>query len=126
MKIDKQQAIVRRNQQLGGNVLGTNNTHFAVLDPKRNIWWFDLPVSRLAVGQYEWLHLLLHTPSTDELIHLKVTTAFMREHKEGVVIRNEGKRKSTVSLELSADRDSYLKDMRPNGASLSFAGFVQP
>jgi hypothetical protein len=126
MKIDKQQAIARRNQQLGGNVLGTNNTHFAVLDPKRNIWWFDLPVSRLAVGQYEWLHLLLHTPSTDELIHLKVTTAFMREHKEGVVIRNEGKRKSTVSLELSADRDSYLKDMRPNGASLSFAGFVQP
>jgi hypothetical protein len=125
MKIDKQQAIARRNQQLGGNVLGTNNTHFAVLDPKRNIWWFDLPVSRLAVGQYEWLHLLLHTPSTDELIHLKVTTAFMREHKEGVVIRNEGKRKSTVSLELSADRDSYLKDMRPNGANVSFAGFVQ-
>ncbi|MDD1967467.1 hypothetical protein ACIPO9_19725 [Pseudomonas sp. NPDC090203] len=125
MKLDKQQAIARRNEQLGGAVLGTNNTHFAVLDHKRNIWWFDLPVSRLAVGQYEWLHLLLHTPSTDELIHLKVTTRFLREHKEGVVIRNEGKRKSTVSLELSADKDSYLKDMRPNGANLSFAGFVQ-
>jgi len=125
MKIDKQQAIARRNEQLGGAVLGTNNTHFAVLDHKRNIWWFDLPVSRLAVGQYEWLHLLLHTPSTDELIHLKVTTKFLREQKDGVVIRNEGKRKSTVSLELSADRDSWLKDLRPNGANLSFAAFVQ-
>jgi hypothetical protein len=82
-------------------------------------------MSRLAVGQYEWLHLLLHTPATDELIHLKVTTKFLREQKDGVVIRNEGKRKSTVSLELSADKDSYLKDMRPNGANLSFAAFVQ-
>ncbi|MFJ3481983.1 hypothetical protein ACIPL1_01240 [Pseudomonas sp. NPDC090202] len=125
MKIDKQQAIARRNEQLGGAVLGTNNTHFAVLDPKRNIWWFDLPVSRLAVGQYEWLHLLLHTPATDELIHLKVTTKFMRENLEGLTIRNEGKRKSTVSLELSADRDSFLKDMRPTGSNLSFVGFVQ-
>ncbi|MDH0749644.1 hypothetical protein N5D61_25280 [Pseudomonas sp. GD03842] len=125
MKIDKQQAIARRNEELGGAVLGTNNTHFATLDPKRNIWWFDLPVSRLAIGQYEWLHLLLHTPSTDELIHLKVTTRFLREHMDDVVIRNEGKRKSTVSLELSANKDSFLKDMRPNGAHLSFAAFVQ-
>lgn len=125
MKLDKTQAIARRNEELGGAVLGTNNTHFAVLDPKRNIWWFDLPVSRLAVGQYEWLHLLMHTPGTDELVHLKVTTKFLREQKDGVVIRNEGKRKSTVSLELSADKDSYLQDMRPNSANLNFTAFLQ-
>ncbi|ORC55200.1 hypothetical protein BZK31_24645, partial [Pseudomonas floridensis] len=29
-------------------------------------------------------------------------------------------------LELSADKDSYLKDMRPKGSNLSFAGFLQP
>jgi hypothetical protein len=125
MKLDKTQAIARRNKDLGGAVLGTNNTHFAVLDTNRNIWWFDLPVARLQVGQYEWLHLLLHTPSTDELLHLKVTTAFMREHMEGLVVRNEGKRKSTVSLELSADKDAYLRDARPAGANVSFAAFLQ-
>ncbi|RMN33227.1 hypothetical protein ALQ61_00822 [Pseudomonas coronafaciens pv. zizaniae] len=125
MKLDKKLAIARRNQDLGGAVLGVNNTHFAVLDPKRNIWWFDLPVPRLQVGQYEWLHLLLHTPETDQLLHLKVTTVFMRDHMEGLEVRNADKRKPTVSLELSADKDSFLKDMRPKGSNLGFAGFLQ-
>ncbi|OCR26621.1 hypothetical protein AFK24_02535 [Pseudomonas syringae] len=126
MKLDKKQAIARRNQELGGAVLGTNNTHFTALNTNKNIWWFDLPLGRLAVGQYEWVHLLLHTPSTDQLLHLKVTTVFLRDHMEGLVVRNRGKRKSTVSLELSADKDSFLKDVRPDGANLSFAGFLQP
>lgn len=126
MKLDKKQAIARRNLELGGAVLGTNNTHFTALNTNKNIWWFDLPLGRLAVGQYEWVHLLLHTPSTDQLLHLKVTTVFLRDHMEGLVVRNRGKRKSTVSLELSADKDSFLKDVRPDGANLSFAGFVQP
>jgi hypothetical protein len=125
MKLDKKQAIARRNQELGGAVLGTNNTHFATLNTNKNIWWFDLPVPRLAVGQYEWVHLLLHTPATDQLLHLKVTTVFLRDHMEGLVIRNKGQRKSTVSLELSADKDSFLKDVRPLGANLSFAQFLQ-
>jgi len=125
MKLDKKQAIARRNQQLGGAVLGSNNTHFAVLNTNRNIWWFDLPVQRLAVGQYEWVHLLLHTPATDELLHLKVTTVFLRDHMEGLTIRNKGQRKSTVSLELSADKDSFLKDVRPTGAGLAFTQFLQ-
>ncbi|WP_341520981.1 hypothetical protein AABC73_22210 [Pseudomonas sp. G.S.17] len=126
MKLDKKQAIARRNLELGGAVLGTNNTHFTELNTNKNIWWFDLPLGRLAVGQYEWVHLLLHTPSTDQLLHLKVTTVFLRDHMEGLVVRNRGKRKSTVSLELSADKDSFLKDVRPDGANLSFAGFLQP
>ena len=126
MKLDKKQAIARRNLELGGAVLGTNNCHFTALNTNKNIWWFDLPLGRLAVGQYEWVHLLLHTPSTDQLLHLKVTTVFLRDHMEGLVVRNRGKRKSTVSLELSADKDSFLKDVRPDGANLSFAGFLQP
>ena len=125
MKLDKKLAIARRNQDLGGAVLGVNNTHFAVLDHKRNIWWFDLPVPRLQVGQYEWLHLLMYTPETDQLPHLRVTTVFMRDHIEGLEVRNADKRKPTVSLELSADKDSWLKDMRPKGSNLSFAGFLQ-
>ncbi|MQT41361.1 hypothetical protein GHO45_10540 [Pseudomonas sp. FSL R10-0765] len=85
MKLDKKQAIARRNQELGGAVLGVNNCHLATLNTNKNIWWFDIPLARLAIGQYEWVHLLLHTPSTDELLHLKVTTAFLREKREGMV-----------------------------------------
>ena len=62
MKLNKTQAIARRNQELGGAVLGTNNCHFAELNRNRNIWWFDLPVSRLAIGQYEWWHQPFPSP----------------------------------------------------------------
>ncbi|WP_047288656.1 hypothetical protein [Pseudomonas protegens] len=125
MKLDKKQAIARRNQELGGAVLGVNNCHFAELNRNRNIWWFDILVTRLAIGQYEWVHLLLHTPDTDQLLHLKVPTVFLREKLEGLVIRNEGKRKAALSLELSADKDSFLKDVRPAGIGVSFAQFQQ-
>ncbi|PNG37306.1 hypothetical protein ACMGGD_02260 [Pseudomonas sp. BNK-6] len=125
MKLDKKQAIARRNQELGGAVLGVNNCHFAELNRNRNIWWFDILVTRLAIGQYEWVHLLLHTPDTNQLLHLKVPTVFLRENMEGLVIRNEGKRKAALSLELSADKDSFLKDVRPAGTGVSFAQFQQ-
>ncbi|EXF94269.1 hypothetical protein HK44_002685 [Pseudomonas fluorescens HK44] len=123
MKLDKKQAIARRNQELGGAVLGVNNCHFTELNRNRNIWWFDIPVARLAIGQYEWVHLLMYTPATDELLHLKVPTVFLREKLEGLVVRNEGKRKAALSLELSADKDSYLQDMRPAGTNVNFAPF---
>ncbi|WP_166359866.1 hypothetical protein [Pseudomonas akapageensis] len=126
MKLDKPLAIARRNKELGGAVLGVNNCHFTLHDAKRNIFWFDIPVSRLQVGQYEWVHLLLHNPQTDQLLHLKVPTVYMRENLEGLVVRNAGKRKSTVSLELSADKDSFLKDVRPAGSGVGFAQFLQP
>ena len=62
MKLDKKQAIARRNLELGGAVLGVNNCHFTELNRNRNIWWFDIPVARLAVGQYECC-LLYTSPS---------------------------------------------------------------
>ncbi|MEN0107828.1 MAG: hypothetical protein AAGC84_15585 [Pseudomonas sp.] len=125
MKIDKKTAIARRNQQLGGAVLGVNNTHFATINLNKNIWWFDIPVGRLKIGQYEWVHLLMHNHVTDELHHLRVPTVYLRNNDEGLVTRNKGSRNSTVSLELSADRDSLFQDVRPAGTGVRFAEFVQ-
>lgn len=125
MKIDKKAAIARRNQQLGGAVLGVNNTHFATLNKNKNIWWFDIPVGRIKIGQYEWVHLLMHNPVTDELHHLRVTTQYLRDNEDGLVTRNKGSRNSTLSIELSADRDSLFQDVRPAGKGVRFAQFVQ-
>lgn len=51
-------------------------------------------------------------------------TAFLREKLEGLVVRNANKRKPEITLELSADKDSFLKDVRPAGAGVSFAQFA--
>lgn len=125
MKLDKTLAIARRNKELGGAVLGVNNAYFAVLNRNKNIWWFDVPIARLQIGQYEWVHLLAHHPLTDALQHLRVPTRFLRENLDNFEQRNVGKRKASVSLELSADQDSWLNDVRPKGKNLKFAPFLE-
>ncbi|MBA1201473.1 hypothetical protein G7009_06805 [Pseudomonas capeferrum] len=125
MKLDKPSAIARRNEALPRPVLDRDNTLFAILDTKRNLWWFEVPVALLHKGQPDWVNLLLHTPETDELQHLKVPVNFLRAHQERMEVRNPGKRRSTISLALSADRDSLLRDTRPGGDQLDFNSFLQ-
>ncbi|MBA6117784.1 hypothetical protein JET76_11230 [Pseudomonas putida] len=125
MKLDKPAAIARRNEALAKPVLTSANTLFAILDRKRNLWWFEVPVGLLRKGQPDWVNLLLHTPDTDALQHLKVPTNFLKAHLEHLEVRNAGKRRSTISLALSADRDSLLRDTRPGGEQLDFQPFVQ-
>lgn len=126
MKLDKPTAIARRNQALERPVLNSDNTLFAVLDTKRSLWWFDVPVKLvLPKSVADWVNLLIYTPQTDQLQHLKVPVNFLRAHLEKMEVRKPGKRRSTISLALSADRDSMLQDLRPGGENLSFAAFVQ-
>jgi len=126
MKLDKPTAIARRNQALERPVLNSDNTLFAVLDTKRSLWWFDVPVKLvLPKSVADWVNLLLYTPEPDQLQHLKEPVNFLRAHLEKMEVRKPGKRRSTISLALSADRDSLLQDLRPGGENLSFAAFVQ-
>ena len=67
MKLDKPTAIARRNQALERPVLNSDNTLFAVLDTKRSLWWFDVPVKLvLPKSVADWVNLLLHSPAADE------------------------------------------------------------
>jgi hypothetical protein len=125
MKLDKPTAIARRNATLARPVLTSDNTLFAILDRKRNLWWFEVPVRLLRKGQPDWVNLLLHTPESDDLQHLKVPINFLAAHLEQLEVRHPGKRRSTISLALSADRDSLLRDIRPGGENLGFKTFVQ-
>ena len=125
MKLDKPTAIARRNATLARPVLTSDNTLFAILDRKRNLWWFEVPVRLLRKGQPDWINLLLHTPESDDLQHLKVPINFLGAHLEQLEVRHPGKRRSTISLALSADRDSLLRDIRPGGENLDFKTFVQ-
>ena len=125
MKLDKPTAIARRNATLARPVLTSDNTLFAILDRKRNLWWFEVPVKLLRKGQPDWVNLLLHTPESDDLQHLKVPINFLSAHLEQLEVRHPGKRRSTISLALSADRDSLLRDIRPGGENLDFRTFVQ-
>ncbi|EMK0654709.1 TPA: hypothetical protein N2B35_000797 [Pseudomonas aeruginosa] len=124
MKLDKAAAIAQLNQALGMSVLDAGNTLLARFNKSKNVWWFDIPLSQLKAGKF--LNLLLANPAGDAVEHLKVPTGFLREQQDSLELRDKNARRPTLSLELSADPGKRLRDVRPGGAGLDFAPFLQP
>lgn len=121
-RIEKGEAIAPMNARPSGAALNRRNTHFANINSQKEVWWFDIPCSKLAVGAAEDINLLLFDHRTNELHHLIVPTAYFRANLGGLVIRDE---KGTISLELSAEPRTMFRDIRPTGNGIQFAQFEQ-
>jgi len=121
-RIEKADAIVRMKRRPSGARLNRRNTHFANINSQKEVWWFDIPCSKIVVGAVEDINLLLFDHRTNELHHLIVPTAYFRANLNGLVVRGE---KGTISLELSAEALNMFQDVRPTGAGIQFRQFVE-
>jgi hypothetical protein len=120
--MEKNEAIKIINRRIASNSLDSRNTHFANVNSAKNVWWFDIPTSKAFSQTISNLHLLVYQQKVNELFHLKVPTSFFLNNRSGFVIREE---KGTISLELSAEKATFLKDIRPGSDKLSFKEFLQ-
>jgi hypothetical protein len=118
----KREAINRINKSYGGAKLHFQNTYFANTNAQKNVWWFDIPLSKLSSVDLAELNLLLYDRSKDDLHHLRVPTAYLRANQSRLVVREE---KATISLELSTDETKLFRDVRPTGGSVEFMQFQQ-
>ena len=120
--MNKNEAIKIINRRIGSPSLDSRNTHFANVNSAKNVCWFDIPTSKAFSQNIPHLHLLVYQHKGDELFHLKVPTSFFLKNRSNFIIREE---KETISLELSAEKATFLKDVRPGSGQVSFTGFVQ-
>lgn len=74
-RIGKAEAIARMKRRPIGATLSRRNTHFANINSQKEVWWFDVPCSKISVGEVEVINLLLFDHRTNELHHLIVPTA---------------------------------------------------
>jgi hypothetical protein len=118
----KNEAIKMINKKLDRPILNTKNTHFANVNSAKDVWWFDLPISKAFSNDLAYLHLLIYQPRGGELNHLLVPTNMFKDNRTKFVIREE---KATLSLELSAEKTTYLTDVRPGSGRVSFREFLQ-
>lgn len=121
-RIEKADAIARMKGRPIRATLNRRNTHFANINSQKEVWWFDIPCSKIAAGKTEDINLLLFDHRTDELHHLIVPAAYSRANLAGLVIREE---KGTISLELSAEASNMFQDVRPTGGGVKFRQFVE-
>ena len=63
-----------------------HNTLFAILDNKRNLWWFEVPVALLGKGQADWSTCCC-IPANRRAAAPKVPTNFLKAHLEQMEVR---------------------------------------
>lgn len=120
-RMEKREAIRRTNQRYKVAELNNRNAHFANINARKDVWWFDIPLKKVNPGAERILHLLLYDHRSKELHHLRVPTGYIRENLSKLVTRNE---KETISLELSTDRSNLFQDVRPTAGGVHFGQFL--
>ncbi|WP_417857538.1 hypothetical protein [Xanthomarina gelatinilytica] len=110
----KKELIAFINQNYDGG-LNNSNTSFSSINKSKEVWWFNIAVSKFA----DDVHLLLNTSEYAYWVHLPKGFA------KGVPFRIRPD-KNAVDIEISANPDFlYLKDVKSGGVGFDFAGFVK-
>jgi len=102
--------------------LEPTETNFASINASKDVWWYDIPRQKVTSQQHEVLHVLAYDHRSNELHHLVVPTQYLRDNLAKLAVRQD---KDTISLELSASRSHFLRDVRPGSGRLEFAQFIQ-
>lgn len=119
-KLSKSAAIAKIKQS-SGTSLHNSTTHFANLNSSKSVWWFDIPAEKFTAGKHNALDILVFSDETNELHHLRVPTAYVRENRERFHVRED---KNSLSLELSSELNNRFQDVRPTSGRMPFAQFL--
>lgn len=103
------------NQRCKRAVLNRANTHFANINQaRRDIWWFDVPLTKVeGPDAEEIINLLLYNRFSSQIHHLRVPTSYLRENIRTPEPSNLRVRRDTkaIDLWLSADNSSLFQDL---------------
>jgi hypothetical protein len=114
---------MNRNEAFGliSKRIDKDSAHFSNVNTSKEVWWLDVPVSKVTSGVYQTITLVLHDPQKKELHVLEVPAAFLKTNLAKLAIRED---KDTVSLELSSDPRRLFESVRPVGSGVRFGQFL--
>ncbi len=104
----------------GSEHLDVKHTQFSNINVAKDVWWIDVPLSRLEDDELKQIDLLLFDDRASELHHLIVPTEYLRQHLEELIVR-AGKK---VQLELRAKEPNRFQNVKPISSEVGFSQFV--
>lgn len=111
----KQEIIQLSNNQLNGNTLNNQNTHFANINNTKPVWWFDIPLGKFNND----LYLILNERNSFILLKIPANTF---ENLDAVFRIKQGR---WVDLEISSNRENnYMIDIKNGGTEHNFNSYV--
>lgn len=110
----KKELIEHINYKFSGG-LNNGNTSFSSINKSKEVWWFNVPVSKFT----DDVHLLLNISEYAYWVHLPKGFA------KGVPFRIRPD-KNAVDLEISANPEfMYLKDVKSGGVGSDFQPYIK-
>ncbi|PKQ16718.1 MAG: hypothetical protein CVT67_02810 [Actinobacteria bacterium HGW-Actinobacteria-7] len=98
-------------------------THFANINWRRNIWWIDVPLSKVDADKATCIELLLFDHRRHELHHLRVPSGYLLAHLDGLTVRK--KKAEVIQLELSANLRCLFENVAPVASGVRFGQFLE-
>jgi len=119
--MNESEAITRVKSRLKMPVLLTSSIHFANINSSKNVWWLDIPLSKLTEEGNSNITLLLYDHINDKLYYIVIPKVYFQENMERFAIRHN---KGCISIELSTDEAKIFCDMRPGGYGINFRKYL--
>ncbi|MEK6301689.1 MAG: hypothetical protein AABO41_13345 [Acidobacteriota bacterium] len=120
--MNRSEAIACAARQKGASGLRRSSTHFANINAAKEVWWLEIPQTKLAQAGDLTINLLLYDSRSGILHHLQVPKLFFETHEKQLVIRPE---KACLVLELSSEKARQFRDVRPGGDGIEFRPFLK-
>jgi hypothetical protein len=119
-RLSRTEAIARFSQENSELETRGRAFHFANINRKKEVWWYDIPLRLISSNANEYIELLAYDNRSDELHHLSVPVKCINSYLPGLAVSIK---KQAVCLELSADPINMFEDIRPGGRHIDFAVF---
>lgn len=119
--MNKSEAIARIARLPVASGITTRSVHFANVNSSKDVWWLDIPVGKLSQAGNSNISLLLYDHRSGQLHYLDVPKSYFIDNQRRLVTRTE---KRCISLELSTDKSTMFRDVRPGGDGVDFSRFL--
>ena len=114
--------MTKINQHVGDQLLRTDNTIFASISSKKDVWWLTVDTRKFR----RELHVILVKNGDSGLIWLRIAPGSISAPKD--VFRFRVKKKNDcVDCEISSHPDDrrYMRDIRSGGTEYDFTRHVE-
>lgn len=114
-------AEARMNKARAASLAGipVKGAHFANVNSAKDVWWVDVPLSRLAAQ--DSVDLLLFHAGRAQLAHLRVPSVYMTANEPRLNVRSD---KQCIRLELRAEPPNLFMSVVPAEGRVQFASFL--
>lgn len=116
--MNKQSAMAMVNEHVGSKLLTDNNTNFANINSRKDVWWINVDPAKFV----HELHIILAKDGDGGLIWLRIAAGSIPASEDVFRVKKDN---GYFDFEISSHPERYLKDVKSGGTEYDFTPHVE-